>query len=271
MLLHVPEVLTPKSLRAAARSSMAAEWADGRVTAGSQSGAGEEQSAAAGGQRRVARGARRSCSTRSAKSALFFTAALPKRIFPPLFNRYAGAYERVRQSRRQCGAHCTRATGAARAHRPLGDAVSVGAGRLRRRRARDRRHVRHAVGQAARRATWCCIPRPACTASSRSRAARASHRSSGSRAWCATTAQRTAAVRSRHGDTRACAAADGDTPRGRAPDRLLSQPAADVGAAVATRRRRTGAKRSAHIDKDSDGRARRVRATCLPQQPPVPQ
>jgi len=90
MLMHVPEVLSPQALARCRDIMAAAPWVDGRVTAGSQSEQTKnnlqvpEQSAAAGAaQALVLEGL--------SKSALFFTAALPKRIFPPLFNRYEGA------------------------------------------------------------------------------------------------------------------------------------------------------------------------------------
>jgi PKHD-type hydroxylase len=89
MLLHVPEVLTRDALERCRQIVSAAQWVDGRVTAGSQSeqaknnlqlpedGAASKDAAAL-----VLEGL--------SKSALFFTAALPRRIFPPLFNCYAG-------------------------------------------------------------------------------------------------------------------------------------------------------------------------------------
>jgi PKHD-type hydroxylase len=89
MLLHVPEVLSGEAL-ARCRSILAgAEWADGRITAGTQSEKvknnlqlPEDSDASRAARAIVLAGLER--------SALFFTAALPKRLFPPLFNRYEG-------------------------------------------------------------------------------------------------------------------------------------------------------------------------------------
>ena len=92
----------------------------------------------------------RSSSRALERHPLFLSAALPARIYPPMFNRYDGAARNaVRQPRRR--------RGAARArhrredpHRPRGDAVSRRPETLRRRRARDRGHVRHAQRSSCR-------------------------------------------------------------------------------------------------------------------------
>ena len=90
MLLHVPEVLTAGELAEARAILERAHWGDGRATAGVQSAQAKnnEQLAqdapeTAALQQIVLRGLNR--------HALFFSAALPKRVFPPLFNRYGGA------------------------------------------------------------------------------------------------------------------------------------------------------------------------------------
>jgi PKHD-type hydroxylase len=89
MLLHVPEVLSRDALEQARRLTAGAAWTDGRITAGTQSektknnlqiAADAPASLEAG--KIVLEGL--------SKSALFFTAALPKHIFPPLFNCYRG-------------------------------------------------------------------------------------------------------------------------------------------------------------------------------------
>jgi PKHD-type hydroxylase len=90
MLLHVKQVLNADELREARAILARAPWADGRVTAGVQSAQlknneqlpqdGTETQAL---QRIVLGGLNR--------HAVFFSAALPKRVFPPLFNRYGGA------------------------------------------------------------------------------------------------------------------------------------------------------------------------------------
>lgn len=90
MLLHVREVLSPDELRRAREILARAPWGDGRVTAGEQSAkvknntqlpeACEETRQL---QELVLRGLER--------HQLFFSAALPKQVSPPLFNRYGGA------------------------------------------------------------------------------------------------------------------------------------------------------------------------------------
>ena len=90
MLLHVKQVLSADDLREARALLKRATWGDGRVTAGVQSALtkNNEQLAQDSAQSKalqqiVLRGLNR--------HATFFSAALPKRIFPPLFNRYGGA------------------------------------------------------------------------------------------------------------------------------------------------------------------------------------
>jgi PKHD-type hydroxylase len=89
MLLQVPDVLSAAQLAECRRMLEAAPWVDGRVTAGFQSAAvknngqvPEDHPAARelGGMVVSALG----------RAPLFVAAALPSRIFPPLFNRYEG-------------------------------------------------------------------------------------------------------------------------------------------------------------------------------------
>jgi len=89
MLLHVPGVLDAGTLARCLDTIRDAPWADGRITAGSQSAQvknnlqlpGDDPAAVAAG----------AIVLQSLEHhPLFFAAALPKRIFPPLFNRYGG-------------------------------------------------------------------------------------------------------------------------------------------------------------------------------------
>ena len=89
MLLAIPDVLTPAQIARARFVLDAAPWVDGRVTAGHQSARVKdnrqlpEESAAAreiGAMILDALG----------RNPLFVSAALPLRVFPPLFNRYEG-------------------------------------------------------------------------------------------------------------------------------------------------------------------------------------
>jgi PKHD-type hydroxylase len=90
MLLQIPEVLTADGVQRVRAILAAAQWADGRITAGTQSAQvknnlqlPEDAPASHEARAIVLEGLQR--------NALFFTAALPKAIFPPLFNRYEGA------------------------------------------------------------------------------------------------------------------------------------------------------------------------------------
>jgi PKHD-type hydroxylase len=88
MLLTIPGVLTPEQVSRFRERIDAAQWRDGNVTSGHQSAQVKyneqlpEESADArelGGEIVAA----------LARNPLFFSAALPKQIYPPLFNRYA--------------------------------------------------------------------------------------------------------------------------------------------------------------------------------------
>ena len=90
MLVAVPSVLDPSRLAEARRRIEAEAWEDGRGTAG-------QQSALAKSNRQlppesdVARDVGAQILEALSGNALFLSAALPRRIFPPLFNRYDGA------------------------------------------------------------------------------------------------------------------------------------------------------------------------------------
>ena len=90
MLLHVRQVLDADELRQVRALLADAPWTDGRLTAGEQSAQAkhnqqlpETAAAAQAAQALVMRGLQR--------HPLFFSAALPKQLSPPLFNRYGGA------------------------------------------------------------------------------------------------------------------------------------------------------------------------------------
>ena len=89
MLIAIPDVLTPAQVAHAREVLDKAEWVDGRVTAGHQSSKAKDNmqipesspaSQELGGMIVEALG----------KNQLFVSAALPLRVFPPLFNRYTG-------------------------------------------------------------------------------------------------------------------------------------------------------------------------------------
>lgn len=87
MLLHIPRLLSAAEVAEARRLLATADWVDGRVTAGHQSALVKnnqqlpEESPQAQHLGRIVQQA-------LARSTDFSSAALPTRIFPPLFNRY---------------------------------------------------------------------------------------------------------------------------------------------------------------------------------------
>lgn len=89
MLLPIPDVLTTGQLQRARQLLDQADWVDGRVTAG-------HQSAQAKDNMQLPEGSQAACELGAMilgaleHSALFISAALPARVFPPLFNRYQG-------------------------------------------------------------------------------------------------------------------------------------------------------------------------------------
>lgn len=89
MMLQIPQVLSKEAVAHARGLLEAAEWVDGAVTAGFQSGLAKknrqlpEDSPAA---RELGEMITRALGS----NLLFLSAALPKQIFPPLFNSYAG-------------------------------------------------------------------------------------------------------------------------------------------------------------------------------------
>lgn len=89
MLLHIPNVLDPAALARCTELLNQADWTDGRVTAGSQAAAVKNNLQLPEASP-VARQLRALALEALSKNPAFFSAALPKRIYPPLFNRYGG-------------------------------------------------------------------------------------------------------------------------------------------------------------------------------------
>ncbi len=89
MLLHVPEVLTPDELQQARVLLADAPWGDGRATAGPQS-AQVKNNEQLPQRHAVTQALQALVLGALERHRLFFSAALPKRVFPPLFNRYGG-------------------------------------------------------------------------------------------------------------------------------------------------------------------------------------
>jgi PKHD-type hydroxylase len=89
VLLAIPEVLTTEQVAQARRMFETAEWIDGRVTAGHQS-ARTKDNMQIPENHPVARELGEMILTALGQNALFISAALPQRVFPPLFNSYSG-------------------------------------------------------------------------------------------------------------------------------------------------------------------------------------
>lgn len=89
MLLAVPDVLTTEQAAQARRLLEQTEWVDGRVTAGHQS-AQAKDNLQIPEDHPVARQIGEMILNALGQNALFISAALPARVFPPLFNRYQG-------------------------------------------------------------------------------------------------------------------------------------------------------------------------------------
>jgi PKHD-type hydroxylase len=89
MLLQVPEVLTAEEVSRARELLDAAEWIDGRVTAGHQS-ARAKANEQVPEQHPAARAVGETIVAALARNPLFRAAALPLHVYPPLFNRYTG-------------------------------------------------------------------------------------------------------------------------------------------------------------------------------------
>ena len=87
MLIHIPQVLTADQVRLCREALRDAAWVDGRVTAGEQSGLAKhnlqlpEDAPEAKALGDVVLKA-------LAGNARFMSAALPLKVYPPLFNRY---------------------------------------------------------------------------------------------------------------------------------------------------------------------------------------
>ena len=89
MLLQIPQVLTKQQVKDIRQIIDNADWADGVITAGSQS-AKAKNNTQLPEDGDDCKKARTIVLHALATNDLFLTGALPKRIYPPLFNRYTG-------------------------------------------------------------------------------------------------------------------------------------------------------------------------------------
>src|ERR1700742_3609072 len=89
MLVHIPNVLTAGRVAEFRKELDQAEWVDGRVTAGHQASRVKDNVQVAEGHP-VARKLGGMILGALERNGLFVTAALPLKVYPPLFNRYQG-------------------------------------------------------------------------------------------------------------------------------------------------------------------------------------
>lgn len=89
MLLQIPDVLTPEQVANVRQQLDAAQWVDGKVTAGHQSARAKDNMQIPE-DHPVARQVGDLILQALQRNPLFVAAALPLRVFPPLFNRYSG-------------------------------------------------------------------------------------------------------------------------------------------------------------------------------------
>ncbi|PQM29371.1 Fe2+-dependent dioxygenase [Sphingopyxis lindanitolerans] len=89
MLLHIPNVLTPDEAAEFRRRLDGADWTDGRETVGAQGAkVKRNEQVPDNSPLKVELGAAVLAALK--RCPLFFAAALPRKILPPRFNRYAG-------------------------------------------------------------------------------------------------------------------------------------------------------------------------------------
>lgn len=88
-MLQIPGVLNPEQVRVCQETLAGAHWQDGRVTAGFQSARAKDNMQVPEDDP-VARNLGDMIVAALERTPLFLSAALPLRVFPPLFNRYDG-------------------------------------------------------------------------------------------------------------------------------------------------------------------------------------
>ncbi|MFN9728616.1 Fe2+-dependent dioxygenase [Acidovorax sp.] len=90
MLLTLPYLLSPQDLNAASQLLKFAAWSDGKDSAGSQARLAKNNQQLPRDSEAAQRIAAMVMGALD-RSALFLTATLPKRVFPPRINRYGGS------------------------------------------------------------------------------------------------------------------------------------------------------------------------------------
>ncbi|CAG9167995.1 PKHD-type hydroxylase [Cupriavidus laharis] len=89
MMLQIPDVLSKAQVAQCRQLMDAADWADGNMTSGHQSALAKRNMQLPEGSP-VARQVGDLIQDALGANATFFSAALPLKVFPPLFNRYEG-------------------------------------------------------------------------------------------------------------------------------------------------------------------------------------
>jgi PKHD-type hydroxylase len=89
MLLHIPDILTAEQVAHCRQKLDQADWVDGRITAGHQSARAKDNMQLPE-DHPAARELGELILTALQNNPLFMAAALPLKVFPPLFNRYQG-------------------------------------------------------------------------------------------------------------------------------------------------------------------------------------
>lgn len=89
MMLHIPAVLTKQQVAQYRDVLDRAAWSDGNATSGAQSALAKRNRQLPEGSP-AARTVGDAIQDALSRNPLFFSAALPLKVFPPLFNRYAG-------------------------------------------------------------------------------------------------------------------------------------------------------------------------------------
>lgn len=89
MLLQIPEVLSAEQVVQCRKELLRADWVDGRITAGHQS-ARTKDNLQLPENHPLAKPIGELILSALERNALFMSAALPAKVFPPLFNRYEG-------------------------------------------------------------------------------------------------------------------------------------------------------------------------------------
>jgi PKHD-type hydroxylase len=89
MLLQIPDVLTAEQAASCRQKIEKEQWVDGRITAGHQS-ARTKNNLQLAEDHPLAQEMGEAILGALEQSSLFMSAALPLRVFPPLFNRYEG-------------------------------------------------------------------------------------------------------------------------------------------------------------------------------------